>query len=290
LSADVPSASPPAVSPTTASSGACCAALEAQVQSEPSADALLPAEFEPQPVDACLAVAADTDLRVAAAEDPHSAGPASAVPEAMDAPSGQGTSDVIGDEAADWSPVAANVPPLAGLSEACRTAVPSPGAAEGVSASASASSARAAEVEGDDKLIPVATAALVGAIEGENWEEASRLLREGAPCDPNARTTDWGYCLLRAAAEEGARETCKQLILRGADPNTLDPNGMTPLMGCVVGGDFPEIVGLLIEAGADASVKTADGFTALAWATRLNREGAVGVLRTSGATGPETCF
>lgn len=135
-----------------------------------------------------------------------------------------------------------------------------------------------------------ATAALVAAIESENWEEAETILREHEDVDANARTTDWSYALLRAAAEEGAVETCRLLLQRGADVNALDQNSMTAIMGCVVGGDFPDCVTLLLEAKADASLKTDDDFTALSWATRLDRVEAIRLLRAAGMTGASTCF
>jgi len=134
------------------------------------------------------------------------------------------------------------------------------------------------------------TKQLVSFVEAEDWEEANRALREAADCDPNARTSDWGYSLLRAAAEEGATETCGLLLERKADPNAKDQNGMTPLMGSIVGGDTEKVVSMLLAARADPEAVTDDGFTALKWATRLNREAAIATLRAAGMTGEATCF
>lgn len=136
-----------------------------------------------------------------------------------------------------------------------------------------------------------ATARLVAAVEAEDWEAVEGLLQDpAAPHDVNARTPDWGYALLRAAAEEGALASCRLLLDRGADPNSRDQNGMTPLMGCITGGDFGGLVQLLLDARADAAARTDDGFDALAWATRLGREQAIAALRASGASGAESCF
>lgn len=137
---------------------------------------------------------------------------------------------------------------------------------------------------------PTASALLVAAVENEDWKEAERLLQSPQPLDPNARTGDWGYALLRAAAEEGALGTCRLLLERRATVNARDQNGMTPLMGCIVGGDHRELVSLLLEAAADAAAVTDDGFSALKWATRLNRESAIILLREKGMTGSTTCF
>lgn len=136
------------------------------------------------------------------------------------------------------------------------------------------------------------TAELVRAVEVENWEEAERILRQNPPdaCDPDARTTDWGYSVLRAAAEEAAESLCRLLVERKADVNARDQNAMTPLMGCIVGGDCGGIVSMLLEARADAEAVTDDGFTALKWATRLNREVSIKILRDAGMTGDASCF
>lgn len=65
---------------------------------------------------------------------------------------------------------------------------------------------------------------------------------------------------------------------------------MTPLMGCVVGGDVGDLVALLLEARADAAATTDDNFTALKWATRLNRENTITLLRAAGLEGEASCF
>eukprot|EP00439_Symbiodinium_sp_Y106_P022382 s1758_g2.t1 len=135
------------------------------------------------------------------------------------------------------------------------------------------------------------SSALVKAVEAENWAEAEQLLNERPEeCDVNARTADWNYSLLRASAEEGAESVCRLLLAKQADVNARDQNNMTPLMGCVVGGDFSGIVSLLLEARADAAAVTDDGFTALKWATRLNRDASIALLRDAGMTGEVSAF
>ncbi|CAE7543904.1 Ankrd17 [Symbiodinium natans] len=135
------------------------------------------------------------------------------------------------------------------------------------------------------------SAALVQAVEAEDWAAAEQLLNERpGDCDVNARTTDWNYSLLRACAEEGAEGLCQLLLARQADVNARDQNNMTPLMGCVVGGDYSGIVSLLLEARADAAAITDDGFTALKWATRLNRDASITLLRNAGMTGEASAF
>ncbi|CAE7646152.1 Fank1 [Symbiodinium sp. CCMP2456] len=76
--------------------------------------------------------------------------------------------------------------------------------------------------------------------------------------------------------------SCEIRIRSKADVNARDQNNMTPLMGCVVGGDFSGIVSLLLEARADAAAVTDDGFTALKWATRPGPQAAKAVLEEQG--------
>ena len=112
---------------------------------------------------------------------------------------------------------------------------------------------------------------LVNAVDAEDWEEVTRILTAAAEVNVNARTS-WSTSLLRAAAEDGAVDVCRLLLEHRADVNARDSNAMTPLMGAVVGGDRPEVVQVLLEAGADIAARTDDGFTALAWAWRLDND------------------
>jgi len=131
----------------------------------------------------------------------------------------------------------------------------------------------------------------VAAVENEAWEDVVALLKDPSiTLQVNSTTSDFGYSLLRAAAEEGQQEVCELLVARNCDVNIRDSNGMTPLMGCVTGGDFPAIVELLLKAGAETGAVTDDGFTALMWATRLDRVASVALLREAGAEGATSAF
>lgn len=148
---------------------------------------------------------------------------------------------------------------------------------------------------GEGAFDAAATALLAEAIEAEEWLNCSHLLtaestaQRGRP-DPNARTPDWGYSVLRAAAEGGAIDVCRHLLESAADVNATDQNAMTPLMGCVVGGDHGDIVALLLEARADFALRADDGFDALAWACRLGHQDCSKVLRAAGADGKASPF
>jgi len=123
---------------------------------------------------------------------------------------------------------------------------------------------------------------LIEAVENEDWDEAATTLRSGG-CDVNARTRDFGYSLLQAAARNGALEVCQLLIAERADVNAVDGNRTTPLMSCAIGGDHPKVALMLLDANADASIEDYDGSTALKWAKRLDRHEVVGMLKKRGS-------
>jgi len=146
------------------------------------------------------------------------------------------------------------------------------------------------ELEPERRSAEDQTPLLLEAVESDDWATVKTYLEGPGEYNPDARTTDWGYSLLRAAAEEGVVDVCRLLIARRADVNARDPNGMTPLMGCITGGDVGEIVSMLLEAKADATATTDDNFTALKWATRLNHEESISLLRAAGLQGETSCF
>ena len=67
---------------------------------------------------------------------------------------------------------------------------------------------------------------------------------------------------LLAAAEGGARESCRVLLDMGVAIDTRDPSGGTPLMVAASSGSV-EIAGLLLGRGADRTLKDDAGKTAL---------------------------
>lgn len=68
--------------------------------------------------------------------------------------------------------------------------------------------------------------------------------------------------LLMLEADSGNIEKVNTLLYLGADPNTCDENGVTPLMFAVQSGNA-ELVELLIDAGANINAYPANGNTAL---------------------------
>ena len=66
--------------------------------------------------------------------------------------------------------------------------------------------------------------------------------------------------VLTSACEQGCLDLVKLILSRGADPNTLDSRGETPLETVV---ESPHIVKALLDAGADPNPLLADGDTML---------------------------
>ena len=97
-------------------------------------------------------------------------------------------------------------------------------------------------------------------------DDAEQLARE---LDRGAYLVDplTGADLLSFAAAGGALGTARLLLERGADVDRRDPDtGRTPLhvaVGAGTHGDAPEVVRLLLAAGADVHATTNDGASAL---------------------------
>ena len=83
-------------------------------------------------------------------------------------------------------------------------------------------------------------------------------------------------------ASWGRTENVKLLLESGADVNTRDTNGDTPLITAAFMG-FNETIKLLLEKGADVNAKNNLGSTALMEAATMNRPEAVEILLKRGA-------
>jgi ankyrin repeat protein len=78
--------------------------------------------------------------------------------------------------------------------------------------------------------------------------------------------TALGYCV-----SYGGKEAVKILLDAGAKVNVQDVRGMTPLM-LAIGTDRsdPEVIRLLLAGGADVSIKSKTGESAIDWAKKFN--------------------
>jgi len=72
---------------------------------------------------------------------------------------------------------------------------------------------------------------------------------------------------------------CRPLLAQRADVNAADETKATPLIGCVIGGDYGQVNSSLLDARADASMHAHDGFTAAKGAKRLRQKQIMEVLK-----------
>lgn len=101
---------------------------------------------------------------------------------------------------------------------------------------------------------------------------------------------DFGSTPLGLAVRAGQVEAVERLLQRGADVNGRSSSGTTPLLQAVYHRAPPEIVQLLLDAGADLEIRErcdagcsgeisgSEGLTAVEWATVLDRDEILAVL------------
>ena len=110
-------------------------------------------------------------------------------------------------------------------------------------------------------------------------EKAAALLSSGA--DVNTKDRD-GTTPLMWAVEKDSLEVVKGLLDNGAEVEAKDNNGQTALMDAAYRG-YLKMVGLLVEKGADVNAKDGHGRTALTWASRNHHTQIVEFLKAHGA-------
>lgn len=124
-------------------------------------------------------------------------------------------------------------------------------------------------------LVVLTLVSLLPAFEAYGVEErvifSSHRIYDGTPGDK-----------LRSAAFSGDLRSIQRLIAKGADINSADRDGWTPLVWAQL-GDQPEAVKLLIEKGAAINAKDKAGNTVLAHAAMAGRVEIVEVLLAQGA-------
>jgi ankyrin repeat protein len=110
-----------------------------------------------------------------------------------------------------------------------------------------------------------------------------QLLELGA--DPNIADSEGAFPLSEACIRRGADvETVRLLLAHKADPNKRESNGATSLIYAAQNSGIDaetrkSILKLLLEKGADKSIKDNTGKDALAWATEVENMDAVEVLK-----------
>lgn len=107
------------------------------------------------------------------------------------------------------------------------------------------------------------TALMMAAFKG-NKPAALALLERGAAVNRQ------GWSPLHYAAAGGAPDIARILIDRGAALNARAPGDLTPLMMAAREGQ-ESAVAVLLEAGADTALKSAEGLTAAQFADRVDK-------------------
>ena len=115
----------------------------------------------------------------------------------------------------------------------------------------------------------------------ERADSLRALLDAGARVD---ETDDDGLTLLGWAVIANRIEMARLLIQRGADPNHVDKNGMTPLLyaASIDFGDS-QIIDLLLQSGAHRNASTREGLTALDLARKYKHSNPLAALENPGA-------
>ncbi len=84
--------------------------------------------------------------------------------------------------------------------------------------------------------------------------------------DVNARDKNGETALMGAAEYNPNPEVITVLLAAGADVNARNDSGWTPLMGAVVLNQHPDVITVLLAAGADAKAKDNAGKMAFDYA------------------------
>ena len=101
---------------------------------------------------------------------------------------------------------------------------------------------------------------LIAAARAGETAAIDRLIQAGA--DPNAKGGVNGWTALMHAVHKNRGDSVVALLNGGADPNRRGDGGSTPLLMAAGYGYF-DIVGILLDYGADAHATLANGDTAL---------------------------
>nr|XP_060499023.1 fibronectin type 3 and ankyrin repeat domains protein 1 [Panthera onca] len=133
--------------------------------------------------------------------------------------------------------------------------------------------------------------ALHWAVDGGHCNVIEWMIKDG--CEVDAADTGLGWTpLMRVSAVSGNQRVASLLIEAGADVNTKDKDGKTPLMVAVL-NNHEELVQLLLDKGADASVKNEFGKGVLEMARVFDRQNVVSLLeerkRKQMAKKPSVC-
>ncbi|KAI8635570.1 ankyrin repeat-containing domain protein [Xylariaceae sp. FL1651] len=131
------------------------------------------------------------------------------------------------------------------------------------------------DVERNDGCTP-----LHAAVDAEELDAVALLLTSGA--DPNRIFPRRGHRPIHHSAFQSSADMANVLVQGGADVNATTVEGYSPLHFCVAAGDNPEILEVILDAGADANVVGPEG-SVLRMAVKNGREASVDMLLGAGA-------
>ncbi|OLT34762.1 hypothetical protein BJF84_17170 [Rhodococcus sp. CUA-806] len=97
---------------------------------------------------------------------------------------------------------------------------------------------------------------------------------------------EWGRVPLHYAAMERPIEEVRQLLSQAVDPDPRDIGGWTPLLYAARSAR-PEVVSLLLDAGAQVDALAEKGLPAIYWAIVGRGEDPVGTIRVLRARGAD---
>jgi len=132
-----------------------------------------------------------------------------------------------------------------------------------------------------------ATTRLDQAMKCMSSDDVSRLqglLDDGLPL--GLGWGEWEASLLHVAAIHGSIRCMNALLARGATVEARDAQGKTPLHYAIraIEGNADQVVGRLLEAGADPNATDSFGRAALDWAAWARRWSVADILLKNGAS------
>ena len=122
--------------------------------------------------------------------------------------------------------------------------------------------------------------AFLESVEKGDVERVKRLMGEGV--EVNTTRQGDGASALILASGKGFTQIATLLINKGANVNTANRNGWTPLMGAASNGHH-KIVTLLLANGANVNARHSYGWTALKLASQKKHKEVMDLLVKNGA-------